>query len=489
MPATGRWVRADVYGGNCVNVRWYGAKGDGTTDDTTALQNAINAGQGYAKSIYIPAGTYITQPLTYPSTGYAAQVSIRGENMLETILKKKSGASTAPLLTIGSSGATNFTANLTVENITFDGLAKASTTDAVKSYDLVRSTFVRCTFKNSGSGYSSLGGIYITWRDCTFDANDYGMVVDKFTSLAGGGWPNGLTLEQCFLINNSTWGLWFDNGRMISLNQTEVEGNGTNGVSTTGGVRIGPNVGAEGGGSTPNSIALRARDLWCEANAGASSIVLLGGKNALDGCYFVANPQATYDIYVNGGTYRLEKCVSDTSKSPNFYEGASTSGPNWINACETYNISYSDLKTYIDYGETNRCCWSFTNGGADYSAVSGVQTEMTLGSTELLSGGTKVGNAFRATVAGIYRVNAQVQINSIGNGAYFQIAIYKNGALYKNGVTVPNSTGTVNNGQTTVSCLISLAANDTVSARYFTSAAGATVEGDASQTYFCGEKL
>lgn len=42
------------------NAKWYGAIGDGVADDTTALQNAINAGG----TLYIPAGVYlISQPL------------------------------------------------------------------------------------------------------------------------------------------------------------------------------------------------------------------------------------------------------------------------------------------------------------------------------------------------------------------------------------------------------------------------------------------
>ena len=52
-----------------VNVKDYGAVGDGTTDDTTAMQAAITAVATTGQGLYVPAGTYkITSALT--STGH-----------------------------------------------------------------------------------------------------------------------------------------------------------------------------------------------------------------------------------------------------------------------------------------------------------------------------------------------------------------------------------------------------------------------------------
>jgi hypothetical protein len=60
-----------------INVKVLGAKGDGVTDDTVIIQNAINT---YDK-IYIPDGTYLVTNLTVPSNKV-----IIGQSMYKTIL-------------------------------------------------------------------------------------------------------------------------------------------------------------------------------------------------------------------------------------------------------------------------------------------------------------------------------------------------------------------------------------------------------------------
>lgn len=70
-----------------VNVKDFGATGDGITNDTTAIQNALNSG---AKTIYAEAGTYkVTGQLTVPAT-----VSLIGEGRNATIFTAE-GVTTA----------------------------------------------------------------------------------------------------------------------------------------------------------------------------------------------------------------------------------------------------------------------------------------------------------------------------------------------------------------------------------------------------------
>ena len=82
-----------------VSVRDFGAVGDGATDDTTAVQAALNLGAYHA--IYFPTGTYICGPLTC-----GADITLYGDGPTNSQLKFKTGSSGA-LLT--ANNAVHFT--------------------------------------------------------------------------------------------------------------------------------------------------------------------------------------------------------------------------------------------------------------------------------------------------------------------------------------------------------------------------------------------
>lgn len=65
-----------------INVKSYGAVGDGKTDDTVALQNAINAAISGNASLFVPSGQYVHGPLT--AAGGALKMV--GEGRLNSVL-------------------------------------------------------------------------------------------------------------------------------------------------------------------------------------------------------------------------------------------------------------------------------------------------------------------------------------------------------------------------------------------------------------------
>jgi|LakMenEpi03Aug12_release.lakeMendotaPanAssembly.Ray.scaffolds.fasta_scaffold93873_6 parallel beta-helix repeat protein len=103
--AGNRWKRQ--YAGP-LNAKWFGARGDNSTNDTTALQNALNAAANGA--LFVPAGTYLTDPLSG-----SANCEIYGSSAGGCILKHRGAVvSDASILSFISKN------NTIVHDLTFD---------------------------------------------------------------------------------------------------------------------------------------------------------------------------------------------------------------------------------------------------------------------------------------------------------------------------------------------------------------------------------
>lgn len=106
---------------NAFNVRDYGATGDGETDDTTALQAAIDAAELVGGAVYFPAGTYkITAALQVDRP-----MRIFGESMAGTIIQQATNDEHGIVITFSSA---NLAQGIAVESLTLTGPGKDVTT-------------------------------------------------------------------------------------------------------------------------------------------------------------------------------------------------------------------------------------------------------------------------------------------------------------------------------------------------------------------------
>jgi hypothetical protein len=108
----------------------YGAKGDGKTDDTAAIQKAINDVTGLHKILYFPNGTYLisatlnwTNKNTNQQTAYGFNW-VQGQNPLKTIVRLKDNTFANPdkpaaMMWGGGFGSADWFHNY-VQDLTFD---------------------------------------------------------------------------------------------------------------------------------------------------------------------------------------------------------------------------------------------------------------------------------------------------------------------------------------------------------------------------------
>lgn len=103
--------------GPWVDVRAFGAVGDGVTDDTAAIYSAINAADG--KELRMEGKTYVVSHTYISGLSSLKMTGIPGE----TIIKKKAGSGYTVNIDGAISGIIDFVScsNITLDGITFDG--------------------------------------------------------------------------------------------------------------------------------------------------------------------------------------------------------------------------------------------------------------------------------------------------------------------------------------------------------------------------------
>lgn len=203
----------------------FGAKGDGTTDDTTAIQSAINTITALGGGIvYLPQGTYLTTAaLTITDHN---GVTIRGAGMDATTIT--SAQASANIITLTGSTEIDWI-HICDLTLTFTNAAQSGI--AISASNLKSSTVerVRITGVVSGSGITMTGGSSLNNRfvQCRIAA----AVTNTATGIVTAGNTN--LIENCELGNFQT-ALTMTSGDLSLHNAFDGGSSSTNAIKGAG---------------------------------------------------------------------------------------------------------------------------------------------------------------------------------------------------------------------------------------------------------------
>jgi len=171
-----------------VSVKDFGAVGDGSTDDTTAIQNAINAMQGSGAQIYFPKGTYIVSSTLNVTGG----LSFYGESRYGVSIKWTS--TTLTVISVNTDGQVSF------EKITFLGPVSATAGNIITLTGPTQNLFSfvnDCTFTQGYNQFVTSSAADWTITNCVFNQYvGYGVYVSDTYNIDAG---------DSFIGNNCTF--------------------------------------------------------------------------------------------------------------------------------------------------------------------------------------------------------------------------------------------------------------------------------------------
>jgi len=275
------------------NVKKYGAVGNQVVDDTTAIQNAINAAQATGGAVYFPAGTYkITSPLTITTTtgdpGYRPH--LLGEGVGASGIYQATANQNA--INIVSAGASMPNSYVTIAGLTIFGTGDGvSTGTAISINESSYLTIRDCEIWGFQTGIYGSDFLSSLIEKTVIKSNTYGFKFEANTSGTYTAPPNNITMLECIVVNNSIYG-----GNVIGAGtfnyvggSIEQNGAGTDLSSSKWGLRV-TNAGGVTTQSATNGFVLQG--VYFEGNGGIAQFYVdqtvsrPGLTGLLNGCSF-----------------------------------------------------------------------------------------------------------------------------------------------------------------------------------------------------------
>ena len=404
-----------------VSVKDFGAIGDGTTDDTAAIQNALSSGN----NIYFPQGTYIISSALVPSSNQ----TIFGAGINFTIIKQTSASANA------------FTLNnllwVTIKDLKIICSAATPTNDGIY-YTLGQNHFVTSvqvdSFKN-GLHFTSANGILLSNVDATNNTQN-GFRLDS------SGTPTiGVNFLSCNAYGNIDGILVVGNVAGCTLDTLNLTVNTNNGIEFV----------SDGTGMPTNFFCTK---LICDSNGSSGYLITNLNQSYFNNCWS-SNRGTGHNFYSAGTQIQI---------IGGFFEGCNGHG---IELMGPYNsvigatISNAGVNTANTY-DAIYCTSTFpvVSGCSMYSGNSGAtdKTRYAINLTSSVTNATITGN----NVIGVFgtpKINVgttdQITLQNISNNAGFE-----NTAVIANEFGSTYGTQTVlNTATTTLTTLDSVGIN------------------------------
>ena len=200
-----------------INVKWFGAKGDGITDDTAAIQNAINNSLG--RILFFPKGNYKHTGLLISDA-----INIEGESMNETLLTNTSASNFG----IRVYNARGYMLPFTISNLQVRG----TSTGAAILVDTEVKLHITHVYviENEGIGVQiGTNGNHVsllTISECTFQKNKGDAIYGVSNSTSQ---INAVNILDCSITGNYANGIKLT-GTSINIENNTIQGNSKCGI-------------------------------------------------------------------------------------------------------------------------------------------------------------------------------------------------------------------------------------------------------------------
>lgn len=197
---SGRWIR--IMKDHIHNIRWYGAKGDDSTNDTSVFNTALS---NYANTIYIPTGNYRIGDVTVDREAF-----IFGNKT--SVIKASTDGVTRNFLVNSD--------NVRFENLTFTGNTSLQPARGIQINTNKRNVKINdCVIKNGERCIEVLEGCNEIEITDNVISNNVQAVVMR---VKGG---NNIAIKNNIFKNNDGIGVLFDEDTVNTSNNIIIDGN------------------------------------------------------------------------------------------------------------------------------------------------------------------------------------------------------------------------------------------------------------------------